>query len=633
MPEDTFPGLLKRNYERYGNKRIAMWRKDYGKWQGYSWGYVYERIKRISLGLTSLGLKPQEKVAIIGDNGPEWYWAEFATQAAGGVALGIFTDAALGEVEHLAGHSDARFVIARDQEGVDKLLALRDQLPQIERIIYWESSGLWSYGEPMLMSLGELMAMGRAYENEHPVYFEESIEKWNAEDICFMTFTSGTTGLPKGSLLSYRALIQGQRAFAAACGLDDSSSYVSASSPSWLTEQIFGVTHFLMIGMEINFCEKPETVQDDLREVGPTMLPYPPPLWESLVKMVQAKISDAGFLNRMMFSTLLPAGYKIGDMRANHEKPSSFWRLVHGVADLLLFRPIRDSLGMLRCQYAATGGAAMGSAHFRFLRAVGVDVKNAYAISETGMVALQRKNETSLNGTGRPLLDREIRVSDEGELLVKSPGLFSGYYKNPQKTADILKNGWYRTGDAGFVTEIGELVIIDRVEFLMEIAGGSKFSPTYIENSLKFCPYVKDSVAIGGKGMPYITVLLTIDFSNTSTWAESKKIAFTTFADLSQKPEVYELIANHIKSVNKGLPESVRVRRFINLQKEFDADEAEMTRTKKIRREFVAKRYELLVNALHDENTEVVTMETEIKYKDGRVGKTSVPVKVFSVRE
>lgn len=618
MAEDTLLKFLKKNYERHGNK-VAQRRKQFGAWYEYAWKDFYEKVKYFCYGLLSLGLEPGDKVAIIGSNDPEWYWADLAAQAAGGVPVGLFTDALPSEIKYIFNHSDSKFAVVRDQEQVDKFLSLKGELPYLKKIIYWEPKGLWSYEEPLLISFEEVTELGKKYEESHPVVFEQNIDRGRGEDAAFLGYTSGTTALPKGVVVSHRNLLSCVRNLLSIESLSGGDQYVSVIAPAWIPEQWFGMTLPLVRGMIVNFPESPDTAQSDRREIAPQIIPSPPRGWETIASKIQAFITDAGFLKRFLYHLCLPIGYKVADLNYERKKPSLFWKILYKLAYDITFRPLKDKIGLVNLKSGPTSGGFLASTVFRFFRALGINIRQAYALTEGGLITYHREAGIKYETTGEPVPEAEIRISEAGEILTRSDMVVSGYWKDPKGTSERLERGWLHTGDAGSVDGDGHLIVIDRLVDLVELPGGGKFSPSYIESRLRFSPYIREAIAVGGGDRSYVTAIVSIDFDNVSRWAEAKKITYTTLVDLSQKPEVAGLILDEIKKLNRILPDTSKVKRFVNLHKELDADDAELTRTQKLKRSYAGTQYESLINALYSESREF-TVEAEVKYRDGRKG-------------
>ncbi len=630
--EETLPQLLRRNYTLYGDRKPALRVKDLGIWKTYTWKDYYEHVKLLSLGLMSLGLKPEDKVTIIGDNRPEWFIAELAAQAAGAVAVGVYPDSLPTEVKYILDHSDSRFAVVHDQEQVDKLLLLKSELPKLEMVIYWDPKGLRYYDDPILTDFGSVEELGRRYEEDHPGLFEEGVEKGNREDIGVLCYTSGTTGLPKGAMLSHRFLVGNARKWQEVDPWQEDYDNLSFLPPPWVMEQLVGVSMSLITGIKVNFPEAPETVQTDMREIGPRFIVTAPRIWENMASTVQSKIMDTGYIKRSLYRFGLWTGYRYVDIISRGERPGLHWRALYGLANLVVLRPLKDKLGLLRLKSAYTGGAPLSDAVLKFFHALGVPIKQAFGATECGAVTMHTKDDIKLETVGRPYEGVEIAISDTGEIKVKHDFLFSGYYKNPEATQKVLRDGWYYMGDMGLLDDDGHLVMIDRLEDVMKLPDGSKFSPQYIETRLKFSQYIIDAVVIGGGERPFVASLINVDFQNVGKWAEIHKIPYTTFTDLSQKPEVYDLVEKEVEQANRVLPRAARIRRFANLHKELDADEAELTRTRKLRRGFFEERYRDLVNGLFEAESKI-EVSAQVKYQDGRMAQASTTVMVRDLKD
>ncbi|HIE17458.1 MAG TPA: long-chain fatty acid--CoA ligase [Dehalococcoidia bacterium] len=632
MAAPTLPKLLKQNYEKYGGKKVAMRVKEFGIWQTYTWKDYYQKVKHFSLGLISLGLEAGDKVAILGENKPQWYWAELAVQAAGGVVIGIFTDCMPHEVKFYVEHSDSKFVIAHDQEQVDKLLQIKEELPLLKKVIYWDPKGVWNYEDPILISFDKVIELGKEYEEHHPGVFEENVERGSGEDLAVFCYTSGTTGLPKAAMLKHNAAIQAGRSWWNVDRWREDEQYVSFLPPAWITEQGLGIAGSLVSGMEVSFPEEPETVQENIREIGAQILFWGPRNWESVNRLIQAKIIDTTWFNRFLYHLFLPVGYKVTDLQAARHKVNWFWRLLYSVAQWMVFRDLRDKVGLSKIRAAYTAAAPISPDVIRFFRAIGVNIKQLYGGSEQGLVTLHRGDDVRPETSGPVMPGVEVRLSEDGEIIVKGENLFSGYYKSPEATQEKLKSGWYYTGDFGHITEDGHLIVMDRMSDLRQLSGGQMFSPQYAEIRLRFSPYIKDALAVGAEDKAYVSAIVNIDIDNVGRWAEARRIAYTTFTDLSQKPEVIDLIRKEIQRINRTLPEWARIKKFANLHREFDADEAELTRTRKIKRTFVEERYKDLIDAIYSGAVEMA-VEAPITYRDGRKGTIKTAIKINSVEQ
>jgi len=632
MIENTLPKLLKKNAEKYGDQKIAMRVKDRGIWQRFTWKDYYENVKYFSIGLISLGMKRGDKVSILGENKPEIFWAELGVQAAGGTVVGIYTDCTPPEVKFFVMDSDSTFVVAHDQEQVDKLLQIKEDLPLVKKVIYWDPKGLWNYEDPILVSFSQMTELGKEYEKSHSGLFEESIENGNGEEIALVCYTSGTTGLPKGAMVSHKALVAIANAWRDVDHWSDNDRYVSFIPPGWIAEQAVGVAGQLVSGMEVNFPEEPETVQENIREIGPSILFFAPRLWENINRMVQAKITDTSAMRRWIYHFCLPIGYKTAEFRSSKKGVNLFWRFSNYIAHVFLFRSLKDRVGLSRIRCAYTAGSAVSPEILNYFQAIGVNIKQLYGGSEQGLVTIHLDGEIKYETCGPPMPGVEVRLSPEGEILVKGDNIFSGYYKNLEATQEKIRDGWYYTGDFGHIDDDRHLVVIDRMEDLKELKGGRKFSPQFAEIRLRFCPYIKDALVIGGEDKDYVTAIINIDLDNVGRWAEARRIPYTTFTDLSQKVKVIELVKKDIQRINKFLPEWSRIRKFVNLHKEFDADEAELTRTRKLRRTFVESRYSDLITALYGKDREY-NVEASITYRDGRKGVMKTAIQINPVEE
>jgi len=628
---DTIPKLLQRNARHWGD-RTAMCMKSFGVWQQYTWKDCYEKMKHFSLGLISLGLEPGDVVCIIGDNEPEWFWGEFAVQAAGGIGTGVFVDSIPSEVKYIAEQSGARFAIVNDQEQTDKFLEIQNELPLLKKVIYWDPKGLRNYDDPILNSFGEVLALGAEYEKSHPELFEQNIARGKEDDTAFIYFTSGTTGLPKGAILTHRALINTAKGFVSRYPLDETDNLISNFPAAWVGDSYFATIPHLLTGARLNFPEEPETIAEDTREVGPNFAIYGPRQWEGLVSEIQVKIIDAHPLKRFFYHLFLPVGHKIADLNFANREPNIFWKALHLLAYGLLFRPLKDRLGLSRVKFAVTGSSVLSLDTFRLIHAIGIELRQNYASTEAGFISSHGKGEIHFESVGRPALGTEVRLTDEGELLVRSDCMFSGYLNNPEKNRQTLIDGWCHTGDAVHIDEGGHLIFMDRLDHMGELRSGEKYAPQYIEGRLRFSPYIKDAMVIGGKDKDYVSAIVNIDFTMVGKWAERHHIPFTTFVDLSQKKEVADLVQEDLLRVNGYLPEASRVRKFVLMHKEFDPDEAELTRTRKLRREFMEERYRELIDAVYGD-TGSVQVKAPVTYRDGRKGMVTTDIKVRTIKE
>ncbi len=628
---DTWPKILKYNYEKYGDNHRAMRYKHYGIWQPYTWKDYYLNVKYLALGLLSLGFEPGDKLLIIGDNAPQWYNAELAAQANHGASVGVYSDLIPPEIKYIAKNSEARFAIVEDQEQVDKFLEIKDELPLLKKVIYWSYKGLAHYDDPFLMGYRQVLQLGEKYEEEHPGFFEQNVETGKADDVCALVYTSGTTGAaPKGAVHTYRTMRTSADYHLHLDPWFENDNVLPYLPPAWMTEQWLGIGCHLLSGSILNFAEEPETQQRDTRETGPSIVFYGARLWESQAAMVQARILGADAIKRFAFRLLMPIGYKMADLKFQKKKPSLFWKILYSLADIALFRPIRSSLGLSNARICYTTGAMLSPDAFRFYHALNLPLKSLYGTTEGGALTGARNDDIRLETVGPVHKGAEVRITDNGELIYRQPGIFVGYYKDPDKTAEVLKDGWFYSGDSGFIREDGHIVFVDRVKDLVELASGDKLAPQFIESRLKFSPYIKEAWVLAGPDRAYASAIIIINYDNVSRWAGQRRVAYTTFAELSQKPEVYGLVKQDIDRINSTLPLGSRVRKYVNLHKEFDPDEGELTRTRKLRRTFLEERYRELIDAIYGDKTEV-PIEARVRYRDGRMGTIKTTLSIKSV--
>lgn len=625
---DTYAKLLLRNRDTAGDQ-VALRRKDRGIWKSHTWRECCEQVRLLCLGLVALGLRRGDRVALIGDDEPEGFWAEAAVQAAGAAVVAMWSDSIPSEIAYVLQHSDARFVIAEDQEQVDKLLALEGSIPGVERVIYWDGKGMRRYQDPLLLGFDALREMGRRQAEPDPGAFEALVAGTHGSDPALLCYTSGTTSLPKGAVITHDAVLASARRMQAACPLAPGEDVITTLATASIFHSWFAGYHY-MGRVVINFPEEPETLMQDIREISPRFLLITPRQWTSLSSMTQTRIADAGFLKRTAFERLLPVGYKVADLRAAGRPVPMGWRLLHAVADRVVFAPLRDKLGLTRTRYPFTGSAFLSPDFFRFFQAVGIDLRQIYGSTEAGVVSMHPEGDVDNESVGRICEGAEVRISEAQEILVRGPSVFSGYHKDAERTEQVLRDGWFHTGDSGHVGERGHLHYLDRIDNLDELRTGHRYAPAFIEGKLKFSRYVQDVMAVGGRERDFLSVIVNIDFESVGKWAEAAGLAYTTFADLSQKDEVGELVRGDLARVNQVLPAASRVQHFVLLPKEFDVDEGELTRTRKLKRQFLQVRYGELIDAIYDGKPEV-PMVTEVKYRDGRRATLTTRVKIRAV--
>jgi long-chain acyl-CoA synthetase len=599
MDQGTIPRLFVAKAGQYGSHKVALREKAYGIWQQVTWQQYHEHVCTLCLGLMQLGMQGGDRLAIIAGNRPEWLYLELAAQSMGVVPVGLFVDSLPHQVKFVLEHAEARIIVTEDQEQVDKILEVRDELPRLERIIVDDTRGLEDHRDPMLISLRQVADLGRELKARELHLFDDLIAKGDPSDIALLAYTSGTTGPPKAAMLSHRNLLAMAWGVMQVDPITDGDELVSFLPFAWVGEQLMSVALALAAGATVNFPEKPETLREDLREIGPHLLLAPPRVWEAMCSEYQVKIADAGPVKRLAARTALRIGYRIAERQLARRRVGYGGRLLSWVAYLLAFRSLQDKLGLSRLHHAYTGGAPLGLEIFTFFRAIGVNLKQVYGQTETsGICVMHPDAEVKGESLGKPTPGTEVRLSDTGEILLRGECVFVGYYKDPEATAKALEDGWLRTGDAGLLDEDGHLVMIDRLRDVLALADGSRFSPAVIENKLKFNPYVREAVVIG-EDRPYIVALIQIDLANVANWAESNRLPFTTFKDLSSKPEIYGLIAKEVDRVNQDLPKVAQVRRFALFDKELHPDDEELTRTQKVRRTMVGLKYAEMIDALY----------------------------------
>ena len=613
----TLPGLLADHAARRPGD-IALREKEFGIWQEITWAEYLARVRGFSLGLTELGVEEGDRVAIIGDNRPEWVIAELASQTAGILPLGLYQDAIADELAGILEAAEARVIVAEDQEQVDKVLEVRDRLPGLEHIVYYDRRGMYGYEAPGLMSFEEVETLGDGLHERSPGEFDRRLAAVRPDDVALLCTTSGTTSVPKLAMLSHENLLTMASQLESVDAMHAADDFVSFLPLAWIGEQMVAVASGLLAGFTVNFPEETATARQDTREIGPAFLMSPPRIWENMVSDVQVMAEDTTPLKRWIYRWAMKQGAARAEARFRGQRVGFAGSVGHRFADWMVFGPVRDQLGLARVRRAYTGGAALGPDVFRFYHAIGVNLKQLYGQTEvSGISVVHRDDDIRFQTVGVPLPRTEIRISEEGEILCRSPAVFQGYFKNPAATAEALEDGWLHSGDAGYFDDHGHLVVIDRVADVMKLADGSSFSPQFVENKLKFSPYVGEAVVFGGSGAPFVTAMIAIDMENAGQWAERRRIPYTTFTDLARRTEVYDLLRQHVAEVNGDLPPAARIHRFLLLYKELHADDAELTRTRKVRRRHIAGRFREIIDALQGDD-DSVAVASEITYQDGR---------------
>jgi long-chain acyl-CoA synthetase len=619
---DTFPKLLAER-ARTSPHRAAYREKEYGIWQTYDWAHVAGEVRRLAAGLADLGFRSGDRLVVVGDNRPRLYWSMCAAQSLGGVPVPVYQDSVTEELAYVIDHAGARFALAENQEQVDKLLEIRKTVPSLATVIYEDPRGLRHYED--LLSYSEVQERGDRLLAATPDLVSTEVAKGRGSDDAIMLYTSGTTGRPKGAVLSYDNLVWAARAGAEFDGLREGDELLSYLPMAWVGDHIFSYAQGYVVGLVVNCPESSATVMTDLREIGPTYYFAPPRVLENLITQVMIRMEDAGYLKRRMFQYFMGVARRVGPALLDKRPVGLLDRLLYALGGLLVYGPLKNTLGMSRVRVAYTAGEAVGPEIFNFYRALGVNMKQLYGQTEASVfVTIHPNGEVFPDTVGKPVSKVELRIAESGEVLYRSPGVFKEYFKNPQATNDTkTADGWVHTGDAGYLDERGHLRIIDRAADVGKLKDGTLFAPKFIENKLKFFPHINEAVAFG-HDRDYVAVFINIDMTAVGDWAERRNIAYASYQELAGRREVYDLIQGEIEQVNRDLAADPRmagaqIRRFLILGKALDADDGELTRTNKVRRSFIGERYKPLVDALYD-GSRSVHMKVEVTFEDGRKG-------------
>ncbi len=634
--QTTFPRLLL-NHAAQRPLEPAMREKEYGIWQALSWADLATLVEQLACGLHLAGLRRGEHMIVVGANRPRLYATMLAVQSLGAVPIPLYQDASAQECVFPINDAEVRFAFAEDQEQVDKLLEIRDKCPQLTHLYFDNPRGLRAYSESGLVSVDDLVEAGQAFSSKNSKFFTVEVSKVKPDDVGAMFFTSGTTGNPKGVVHTHNSLLNRAKAGADFDKLTSREEVLAYLPPAWIGQNIFSYSQWLACGYVVNCPESAATVTIDLKEIGPTYYFAPPRVFEGLLTNVMIRMEDAGALKRRMFHYFMDVAKRVGPIKMQGKSVSLTQEYLYALGNVLVYGPLRNILGMSRVRVAYTAGEAIGPDLFTFYRSIGINLKQLYGSTETAVfVCLQPDHEARADTVGVPCAGVEIKLADNGEIMVKSPGLLKEYFKNPAATAEVLTaDGWYHTSDAGFLDAHGHLKIIDRVKDVGRIKGGANdgamFAPKYVENKLKFFPYIKEVVAFGD-GREKVCVMINIDFDAVGNWAERRNLSYAGYSDLAQKPEVYQLIKECIEKVNADLSVDTllagsQVSRFLVLHKELDADDGELTRTNKVRRGFIADKYQVLVTGLYEGLTSQF-IETQVKFEDGRTGSVSATLKL-----
>ncbi|MGF9761317.1 AMP-binding protein [Microvirga sp. 0TCS3.31] len=632
---DTFPKLLVRNARTRPN-RTAFRHKDLGIWQSWTWGEVHEIVRAYASGLQALGLKRGGKIAIIGYNRPYLYWSIAAAQWIGAIPIPVYADSVAEEMAYVLAHAEVTHAAVQDQEQVDKLLSVSEQLPQLQHVLYDEQKGLRDYDHSDLHSIESVVEEGRARlaDAQEAEAIERSLQDGKGADLAIILYTSGTTGRPKGVMLTSDAVIAAAEIGCDFDKLDESDEIMAYLPIAWVGDHIFSYAQAFLAGLCVNCPESPETVADDRREIGATYVFAPPRIFESMLTLTMVRIEDASALKRRMFRFFIDHANKVGERILNREPGVGAWdRFLWKLGNVLVYAPLRNRFGMTRVKVGYTAGEAIGPEIFRFYRSIGVNLKQLYGQTEASVyITMQPDGEIRADTVGRPAPQVEIRIADNGEVLYRSPGVFVGYYKDDEKTAETkTPEGFVHSGDAGFFDASGHLKIIDRAKDVGKMRDGALFPPKYLENKLKFYPNIKEAVCFGDD-RDHVAAFINIDLVAVSNWAERNGVTYASYQELAGHPRVYEMIEKHVDEVNRSLASEplmggAQIKRFLILHKELDADDGELTRTQKVRRGFIADRYAPLIQALYDGSTEA-DISTEVTFEDGRKGVISARVKI-----
>ena len=637
----TFPQLLQQ-HARQRPQAPALREKEFGIWQTWSWQRAADDARHMALGLAALGFTKWQSMAVVGDNRPRLYLMFIAAQSLAGVPVPMYQDAVAAEMAFVLRETEAQFAFAEDQEQVDKLLELRAgtgeaAVPGLAHIIYDDPRGLRNYTDEGLISVQDLMALGRQYEQQHPDFFARQLARLKPEDTAIILFTSGTTSRPKGVCQTHQGFIAAAQGSSAIDGLNGSDNVLSYLPPAWVGDFLFSVAQWLVAGFTINCPESAETVAIDMREIGPTYYFAPPRVFEGMLTSVSIRMEDAAPVKQWMHEKFMGVARRVGaDILVG--KPVALGdRLLYGLGNLLVYGPLKNVMGLSRVRVAYTAGAAIGPDLFRFFRSIGVNLKQFYGQTETcAYVCLQKDGQVKLDTVGQAAPGVELKIADNGEVLVRSHSLLTEYYKRPEATAEVLDaEGWFHTGDAGVIDADGHLRIIDRAKDVGKLTGGAMFAPNYIENKLKFFPQIKEAVCFGD-AREQVCAFLNIDFDAVGNWAERKGLPYAGYVDLAGKPEVLAMMRECVEKVNAELAgeegmEATQIARFLVLHKELDPDDDELTRTRKVRRGYVAEKYGVLIDALYGGKSEQF-IETAVKFEDGRAGAVSATLKVLDAK-
>jgi long-chain acyl-CoA synthetase len=633
--QDTLPRLLLHNAERYP-RQDAIREKKYGIWQSFTWREYARDVRRFAEGLAEMGFQRGDRLAVLGDNRPQLYFAMLAAQSLGGIALGGYPDSIAAEMGFVLSHAEARILVAEDEEQVDKLCEVRERIPTVSRVIYLDPRGLELRNDSWLIRYEEVLERGDRFAAAHPDYYAQEMAKGRPEDVALLCYTSGTTGPPKGVMLTHQNLISITSRAAEIEGWGPRDEVMAYLPIAWVGDTVISIVGSLLATMTVNCPEEPSTIQRDYREIGPTILFAPPRNWENVLTRIQVRMEEAGWVKRWAYDRFMGIALAHEQALKNGRAPSPRLRWLNRLGEWLVRAPLRDLLGLRRMRVAYTGGAPLGPDVFDFFRALGINLKQLYGLTESAAACVYQPNgEARPDTVGRPVPGVEVRVDESGEIQLRGPMNFLGYFKNEEATRKTFtEDGWLRTGDAGFVDGSGHLKVIDRAKDVSRLNDGTLFAPQFLENKLKFSPYIKEAVTLG-VGRDYVSAMINIDLDALENWAERHGVTYSGYRELAQHEAVYQLIQSEIRKINRGLAQDkelagAQIRRFLILYKELDADDGEITRTRKIRRGVISERYARLIEALHG-GADSVEVEIPVTYEDGRTALLNAKVRVWDV--